>query len=71
MLHHRTKTRTAQLDQQLLGRDGRPSARRLGQEELAEHGRHHGVEEEEEIAVGGDRKTPKGTGRKEFSGITQ
>ena len=69
MLHHRTKARTAQLDQQLLGRDGRSSARRLGQEELVEHGRHHGVEEEEEVAVGGDGKTPERTGRKELSGI--
>jgi hypothetical protein len=70
MLPDRAKTRTPKLDQQLLGRDGCPSARRLGQEDLAQHGRHHGAQEEEEVAVGSNGKAPKGARRKKFCGKT-
>ena len=73
MLHHRGETGAAQIDQQLLGRDGGVAARRLGQEDVAQHERDSRVEGEEAAAAGrhGEAQTGKGNQQKNERGASR
>ena len=63
LLHHRRAEAASDGHQQLPGRDSRAAARRLGQEEPAEHERHHGAEAQEADATGGHGEAEEGEGQ--------